>query len=163
MGTSGTNVFVADEDGSAVASATEAYSLHTPCPNWTGRDPRDRWPTTIAAVRGVCAGAGVRPADASCVGLTGQIHGPVLLDTRTGAPRRSRGGPGRLPRPVIADPSPVRADLSRLKSIRKKTETIEGLRGEERPQGPLRGTVTGFRRIPAGAPGRERCRKGALR
>ncbi len=82
IGTSGTKVILTDEDGSIVASATETYPLRTPHPNWAEQDPRDWWAATVAAIQGACGSGGVKAADIGCVGLTGQMHGLVLLDEK---------------------------------------------------------------------------------
>ncbi|MDI7247220.1 MAG: xylulokinase [Bacillota bacterium] len=82
IGTSGTKVIVMDEDGGIVASATEVYPLHTPRPNWAEQDPADWWAAAVGAIRRACERGGVEPADIGCVGLTGQMHGLVLLDEK---------------------------------------------------------------------------------
>lgn len=80
IGTSGTKIIIMDENGGVVASATETYPLHTPRPNWAEQDPHDWWAATCAAIRRACESGGADPADVGCVGLTGQMHGLVLLD-----------------------------------------------------------------------------------
>ncbi|MDK2931688.1 MAG: xylulokinase [Bacillota bacterium] len=87
IGTSGTKVILTDEDGCIVASATETYPLRTPHPNWAEQDPRDWWAATVAAIRGACGSGSAKAADIGCVGLTGQMHGLVLLDEEGGVLR----------------------------------------------------------------------------
>ena len=84
VGTTGARAVVVDaQDGRVVASATSDYPLHTPRPRWAEQDPRDWWRGAAAAIREAVGrargelGAGLEVAAA---GLTGQMHGLVLLD-----------------------------------------------------------------------------------
>ena len=47
---------------------------------WSEQDPELWWDGTIAAIRSVLRSTGVSAADVVAVGLTGQMHGLVLLD-----------------------------------------------------------------------------------
>jgi xylulokinase len=77
LGTTGTRAVVVDDDGRVVASATEDHvPFASPHPGWAEQDPDDWWRACQAAVRQALAGS--RTIDA--VGLTGQMHGAVLLD-----------------------------------------------------------------------------------
>lgn len=81
LGTSGARAIVVEAaSGRVVAAASSEYPLHTPRPLWAEQDPHDWWRGTIDAVRGALAAAG----DVSLrgVGLSGQMHGVVLLDDR---------------------------------------------------------------------------------
>ena len=64
------------------ASATTPLTLQTPKPLWSEQDPREWWTGTAASVRKALADAGATGADVAAVGLTGQMHGLVLLDAR---------------------------------------------------------------------------------
>jgi xylulokinase len=52
--------------------------VQTPQPLWSEQDPREWWTATVQSIRQVLAQAGSSPVRA--VGLTGQMHGLVLLD-----------------------------------------------------------------------------------
>src|SRR5205814_1027196 len=52
----------------------------SPQPLWAEQDPRDWWRACGIAVRAVLATSGVSGDDLAAVGLTGQMHGSVLLD-----------------------------------------------------------------------------------
>lgn len=80
IGTSGSKAVLIDLAGNVLSSATSEYLMHTPRPLWAEQDPRDWWSATVGAVRQVLSGSGVRPGDVAGVGLTGQMHGLVLLD-----------------------------------------------------------------------------------
>jgi xylulokinase len=77
VGTTGTRAVLVDDDGRVVASATHDHvPFASPHPGWAEQDPDDWWRACQAAVRQALAGS--RTIDA--VGLTGQMHGAVLLD-----------------------------------------------------------------------------------
>jgi xylulokinase len=81
VGTTGTRAILVDEaDGRVVAGATREYPLHTPRPLWAEQDPDDWWRGTVGAVQDALAAARkLGPADVRGVGLSGQMHGVVLL------------------------------------------------------------------------------------
>jgi xylulokinase len=82
VSTTGAKALLVSERGDVLASATEEYPLHTPYPLWSEQNPEDWWEGTQKAVRRVLATAGVSAQDVAGVGLTGQMHGLVLLDRR---------------------------------------------------------------------------------
>ena len=82
IGTTGARALLVNERGTVVAGATEEYPLYTPQPLWAEQDPRDWWQATVNSVRRVLSAAGVRPDEIKGVGLTGQMHGVVLLDEK---------------------------------------------------------------------------------
>jgi xylulokinase len=72
---------VVDEGGRVVASATVEHApFASPQTGWAEQDARDWWRASEQAVRRVLSADGVRAEDVACVGLTGQMHGAVLLD-----------------------------------------------------------------------------------
>jgi len=80
-GTGGTRAVVIDERGKVIASATSEHEpFASPQPLWAEQDPRDWWRASVAAVQAVLATPGVKAGDIAAVGLTGQMHGSVLLD-----------------------------------------------------------------------------------
>ncbi len=82
VGTSGTRTLLVNEAGQTLASATAEYPLSTPRPLWAEQDPRDWWQATLETVRAVLATSGVHGAQISGIGLSGQMHGSVFLDSR---------------------------------------------------------------------------------
>ncbi len=80
VSTTGAKALVIDERGEVIASATEEYPLHTPRPLWSEQDPADWWRGVQGAIRRVLAMPGVSARDIQGIGLTGQMHGLVLLD-----------------------------------------------------------------------------------
>src|SRR5687767_7006021 len=81
VGTGGSRALVADEAGRVVASATfEHAPFAQPRAGWAEQDARDWWRASSEAVRAVLASEDVRAEEVGSVGLTGQMHGAVLLD-----------------------------------------------------------------------------------
>ena len=80
VSTTGAKALLIDEQGGVVASATTPLTLQTPKPLWSEQDPHEWWSGTAASVRKALAEAGVSGSDVTAVGLTGQMHGLVLLD-----------------------------------------------------------------------------------
>jgi xylulokinase len=80
VSTTGAKALLIDEGGKVVATATTALSLQTPKPLWSEQDPKEWWTTTSASIQKALAGAGAKGSDVAAVGLTGQMHGLVLLD-----------------------------------------------------------------------------------
>jgi len=89
IGTSGTKTVLFDEIGNTVASALEEYPLYQPNIGWAEQDPEDWWQATAAGIRKVLAKSGIKAADISGIGLSGQMHGLVLLDEENKVLRRS--------------------------------------------------------------------------
>ncbi|HEX8559768.1 MAG TPA: xylulokinase [Pyrinomonadaceae bacterium] len=81
VGTGGSRALVVDASGRVVASATVEHApFASPRAGWAEQDARDWWRASREAARAVLASEGVRAEEVACVGLTGQMHGAVLLD-----------------------------------------------------------------------------------
>jgi xylulokinase len=79
VGTGGTRVVLVDERGRVVASASKEHApFRSPFPGWAEQDPEDWWRAAQKAIREVVAASGGVRIDS--VGLTGQMHGAVMLD-----------------------------------------------------------------------------------
>ena len=91
IGTGGTRAVLLDGDGRVVSSATAAHPpFASPHAGWAEQDPDDWWRAACSAVPECLARGETAPREISGIGLTGQMHGLVLLD---------RGG--RVLRPSI--------------------------------------------------------------
>ena len=78
--TTATKAVVIDEGGSIVATGVAEYGYDIPRPGWTEQDPGFWWDGTVAAIRSSLAETAIDGDDVAAVGLTGQMHGAVLLD-----------------------------------------------------------------------------------
>ena len=78
--TTATKAILVAEDGAVAGVAAATYGFEIPHPLWSEQDP-ELWPeATGEATRHVLAETGVDPKDIAAVGLTGQMHGMVVLD-----------------------------------------------------------------------------------
>ncbi len=89
IGTTGCKVLVVDENGTLVAGALAEYPLYTPRPNWAEQDPADWWEGTKSAISKALSTPGVSGENIAGIGLTGQMHGSVLLDNKNEVLRRA--------------------------------------------------------------------------
>ena len=85
-----TKALLIDERGEVVAVAATEYDFDTPQHLWSEQDPALWWHGAIVSIRQLFSQTGIDPADVHGVGLTGQMHGLVLLD-----------GEGQVLRPSI--------------------------------------------------------------
>jgi xylulokinase len=89
VGTTGARALLVDERGGVVAGATAEYPLYTPRPQWAEQEPEDWWQGCVTAIRRLLSEARVRPSEIAAMGLSGQMHGVVLLDQADQVVRRS--------------------------------------------------------------------------
>jgi len=81
VGTGGTRALIIDELGRVIASATgDHQAFASPRIGWAEQDPDDWWGACSVAVRKALTQGHVRGEQIACVGLSGQMHGAVLLD-----------------------------------------------------------------------------------
>jgi xylulokinase len=81
IGTGGTRAVLIDENGQVVASAASEHApFRSPHPGWAEQDPEDWWRAAQIAIRDVLTSTGTAPSAIGAVGLTGQMHGAVMLD-----------------------------------------------------------------------------------
>ena len=78
--TTSSKALLIDESGAVIAVASSPHTLQTPRPLWSEQDPREWWEAVAASIRSVLATAGISGERVAAVGLTGQMHGLVLLD-----------------------------------------------------------------------------------
>ena len=90
IGTGGSRALLLDDDGTLLASATADHAPFTsPRTAWAEQDPGDWWRACQQAVRAVLTESGVAADAIACVGLSGQMHGAVLLGADGGVLRPS--------------------------------------------------------------------------
>ena len=89
LGTSGTKTVLFDQNGESLASATVEYPLYQPQNGWAEQDPADWWDAAVRTIRQVLGQSGVDPQKVAGVGISGQMHGLVMLDGEGQVLRRS--------------------------------------------------------------------------
>jgi xylulokinase len=82
IGTTSAKTVLMDRNGRVVFTTAPTYAFRTPKPLWAESDPADWWTATIMALKELFAKTGVAPGDIAGIGLTGQMHGLVLLDAQ---------------------------------------------------------------------------------
>ena len=80
VGTSATKTVLFDEAGTVVASASQEYPLYQPKNGWAEQQPQDWRDAVLATVRTVVGQAAVLKEDIKGIGISGQMHGLVMLD-----------------------------------------------------------------------------------
>ena len=80
VSTTATKALIIDGDGTVVAVASTEYSFETPKPLWSEQDPKLWWDGAVSSIRAALNDSGLKGEDIGAVGLTGQMHGLVLLD-----------------------------------------------------------------------------------
>jgi xylulokinase len=90
IGTGGTRAVLLDGEGRAVSSATAAHPpFASPHTGWAEQNPDDWWSAVCSAVPECLARGKTASGEISGIGLTGQMHGLVLLDRDGGVLRPS--------------------------------------------------------------------------
>ncbi|KAF0240549.1 MAG: hypothetical protein FD180_4880 [Planctomycetota bacterium] len=88
VSTTATKALLIDERGAVIGMASSEYGYETPRPLWSEQDPGLWWRATGESLRRVMTETGTDPASIAGIGLTGQMHGLVLLDD-AGTPLRN--------------------------------------------------------------------------
>lgn len=89
IGTSGTKTALFDEDGKTIQTATYGYELFQPQVGWAEQDPEDWWKACVKGIKDVIEKSGVQASDIKGIGLSGQMHGLVLVDKNHNVIRNS--------------------------------------------------------------------------
>jgi xylulokinase len=81
IGTSATKTIAIDEKGTILASASAEYPCDHPRPGWSEQSPILWWDATKKTVHQVLSSGKFQASDVAGVGLSGQMHGSVFLDS----------------------------------------------------------------------------------
>jgi xylulokinase len=80
VSTTGAKALLIDEHGDVVTSHTTEYPLSTPKPLWSEQDPADWWQGVCVSIKAALNKANLSGEHVGAIGLTGQMHGLVMLD-----------------------------------------------------------------------------------
>ena len=80
LGTSGTKTVLFDTDGTIVASALREYPLYQPKPGWAEQEPLDWYHAVVDSIREIIWKNGIDADAVKGVGISGQMHGLVMID-----------------------------------------------------------------------------------
>lgn len=80
IGTSGTKTGLFKDNGELITSFTAEYPLYQPYNGYAEQDPEAWWKATVEGLRHVMKTSGIKSADIKGIGLSGQMHGLVMLD-----------------------------------------------------------------------------------
>ncbi|MEM7118715.1 MAG: xylulokinase [Chloroflexota bacterium] len=84
LGTSAVKVLLTEDNGRFLARASAEYPLLHPAPNQTEQNPEDWWAAIKTAVRHLTQQIDLIRHPIAAIGLSGQMHGTVLLDKNGG-------------------------------------------------------------------------------
>ncbi len=79
VSTTATKAVLIDDAGAVRGSAASEYGFDVPHPLWSEQDPHLWWSGATGAIQAVLASTGVTGDRIDAIGLTGQMHGAVLL------------------------------------------------------------------------------------
>jgi len=83
VGTSGTRAVLLDSHGRVVSAATAEHApMSSPHIGWAEQSPEDWWRAACQAIKECLAKSSVPLQEVAAIGLTGQMHGLVLLDAQ---------------------------------------------------------------------------------
>lgn len=81
VGTTGTRAVIVRPDGHVMGATTaEHQPMRMAKPGWAEQNPEDWWQATLRAIRAALDRARLQGGDIAALGLSGQMHGLVLLD-----------------------------------------------------------------------------------
>lgn len=80
ISTTGAKALIIDEKGTVIAVANTAQPISQPQPLWSEQSPSDWWEGIVSSIRKALSEANLTGDDISAIGLTGQMHGLVILD-----------------------------------------------------------------------------------
>jgi xylulokinase len=125
LGTSSVKALAISADGRLLGRGVAEYAIDRPKPGWAEQSPEVWWQETIVATRAALSGLDRRSGAINAIGLSGQMHGTVLLDEA-----------GNLLNPAIIWP-----DRRSRRQVEEISEAIGGQRLIRLAGSPL---ATGF-------------------
>ena len=87
LGTSELKTVLMDRHGTVRGQASVRIDVSRPQPGWSEQSPQDWWDACVQALAQLRAGWPQEYEQIACIGLSGQMHGAVLLDGNDGVIR----------------------------------------------------------------------------
>lgn len=115
IGTSGTKSVLFSEEGAIIASASQEYPLYQPQNGWAEQEAEDWWQAVVNTSAAVLKKSGINPNDLAGIGLSGQMHGLVMLDSEGNVIRR----------PILWCDGRTGAECREIESLVGKARLIE--------------------------------------
>jgi xylulokinase len=82
VGTGGTRAILIDRSGKVLASCSSEHApIHSEHIGWAEQDPEDWWRAAQEAIAEILAQSKLTGSEIEAIGLTGQMHGCVMLDS----------------------------------------------------------------------------------
>ena len=89
IGTSATKTVLFNAKGEIVAESSAESPLYQPQNGFAEQEPSDWWEATLSSLKAVMDKSGVAKESVMSIGLSGQMHGLVMLDIQGKPLRRS--------------------------------------------------------------------------
>jgi len=80
ISTTSSKALIIDGLGKVVSVASSSHTLQSPKPLWSEQNPLEWWKAVSTSIKSALEKAGISGESIAAVGLTGQMHGLVLLD-----------------------------------------------------------------------------------
>lgn len=80
LGTSSVKTLIIDEDGNVESLTQEEYSIDIFKKGWAEQNPENWWKATVNTIKDALQQSSISPYDIKGIGLSGQMHGMVLID-----------------------------------------------------------------------------------
>ena len=80
IGTSAVKAVLMDTAGTVIAKSEARLATRSPKPGWSEQDPEDWWTATLTVLSALRSGSPEEWTGVVSIGLSGQMHGAVVLD-----------------------------------------------------------------------------------
>ena len=78
--TTSSKALIIDEKGKVITVASAPHTLQTPKPLWSEQDPKEWWVAVSSSIKSALEKSGIKSDEVAAIGMTGQMHGLVLMD-----------------------------------------------------------------------------------
>ncbi|MBE5969443.1 MAG: xylulokinase [Lachnospiraceae bacterium] len=82
VGTSSTKAILIDENGKVMLTESEKYPMYQPHNGWAEQKPEDWKKAAFTVIKRLVKNSKLKSSDIKAIGLTGQMHGLVMLDEK---------------------------------------------------------------------------------